>query len=90
MNEKIKSKVEFKNQLYKVYIKNSRNEADFLNFKKSVAELKELVSASKTSYLENLVKKIDDPTIQTKSYWTILHFFYNSKKVPLIPPLNKR
>ena len=33
MNEKIKSKVKSKNQLYKVYIKNDRNKADFFNFK---------------------------------------------------------
>ena len=31
MNEKIKSKVKSKNQLYKVCIKNGRNEVDFLN-----------------------------------------------------------
>ena len=33
MNEKIKSKVKSKNQLYKVYIKNDRNKTDFFNFK---------------------------------------------------------
>ena len=43
MNEKIKSKVKSKNQLYKVYIKNSRTEVDFLNVKNSIAELNELV-----------------------------------------------
>ena len=43
MNEKIKSKVKCKNQLYKVYIKNSRSEVDFLNLKDSIAELNELV-----------------------------------------------
>ena len=33
MNEKTKSKVKSKNELYKVYIKNDRNEVDFLNLK---------------------------------------------------------
>ena len=41
MNDKIKSKVKSKNQLYKVYI-NCRNEVDFFNLKNSVAELKTL------------------------------------------------
>ena len=40
MNEKIKYKVELKNQLYEVYINNSKNEVDFLIFKNYIAELK--------------------------------------------------
>ena len=87
MNEKIKSKVKSKNQLYKVYIKNGRNGVDFLNLKNSIAELNELVSTTRTSYYKNLGKKLNDPNIQTKSYWTILKSFHNNKKIPLIPLL---
>ena len=87
MNEKIKSKVKSKNQPYKVHIKNGRNEVSFLNLKNSIAELNELFSNTKTFYYENLGKKLNDPTIQTKSYWTILKSFYNNKKIPLTPPL---
>ena len=76
-----------KNQLYKVYIKNGRNEVNCLYLKNSIVELNELVSTSKASYYENLGKKLNDPTIQTKSYRTILKSFYNNKKIPLIPPL---
>ena len=32
-------------------------------------------------------KRLNDPTTNTKSYWTILKTFYNKKKIPLIPPL---
>ena len=87
MNEKIKSKVKSKNQLFKVYIENSSNEVDFLNLKNSIAELNKLISTTKTSYYENLGKKLNEATIQTKSYWTILKCFYDKKKIPLIPPL---
>ena len=82
MNDKIKSKVKSKNQLYKVYI-NCRNEVDFFNLKNSVAELNELVTTTKTSYYENLEKKLNDPTIKTKSCWTILKSFYDNKKFHL-------
>ena len=85
MNEKIKSKVKSKNQICKVYIKSGRNGVDFLILKNSIAEFNELASTTKTSYYENLGKKLNDPTIQTKSYWT--QIFYNNKKTPLIPPL---
>ena len=37
INEKIKSKVKSKTQLYKVYIRYGRNEADSLNLKNSIA-----------------------------------------------------
>ena len=80
-------KVKSKDQLYKLYIKNGRNELALLNLKNSVAELNELVSTTKTSYYENLGKKLNNPTIQTKSYWSILKSFYNNKKITLIPPL---
>ena len=80
-------KVKSKDQLYKLYIKNGRNELALLNLKNSVAELNELVSTTKISYYENLGKKLNNPTIQTKSYWSILKSFYNNKKITLIPPL---
>ena len=63
MNQKIKSKVKLKNKLYKVYIKNCTNEVDFLNLKNSIAELNGIISTTKTSYYENLGKKLNDQTI---------------------------
>ena len=87
MNEKIRSKVKSKNQLYKVCMKNGRNEVDFLSLKNSIAELNKLVSTTKISYCENFGEKLNDPTIKTKSYWTILKSFYNNRKIPLISPL---
>ena len=56
MNEKTKSKVKSRNQIYKVYIKNGRNEVDILNLKNSIAELNKLVSTTKICYCENLGK----------------------------------
>ena len=32
-------------------------------------------------------KKLNNPLLQAKTYWSILKTFYNDKKVPLIPPL---
>ena len=53
----------------------------------ALLRVNELLSTTKTSYYKNHGKKLNDPTIQTKFYWTILKSFYNNKKVPLIPPL---
>ena len=46
-----------------------------------------MVSSAKTLYYENLAKKLNNPLLQPKTYWSILKTFYNDKKIPLIPPL---
>ena len=86
MNETIKSKVKAKNILYKQYIQNGRFESDFIFLENLIAELNELISSTKTSYYENLGKKLNNPLLQAKAYWSILKTFYNEKKIPLISP----
>ena len=44
------------------------------------AELNELISTTKISHYENLGIKLNDPTIQTKSYRTVLNSFFNNKR----------
>ena len=50
-------------------------------------ELNELISSTKALYYDNLAKKLNNPLLQAKTYWSILKTFYNDKKIPLIPPL---
>ena len=87
MNETIKSKIKTKDKLYKQYIQNGRFEADFLLIESIIAEINDLITSTKTLYYENLAKKLNNPLLQAKTYWSILKTFYNGKKVPIIPPL---
>ena len=87
MNEIIKSKMKAKNKLYKQYIKNGRFESDFVFIESLVNEINELISNAKNLYYVNLAKKLNNPLLQAKTYWSILKTFYNDKKIPLIPPL---
>ena len=87
MNENIKSKIEAKNKLYQEYVKKGRQETDFCALEESVRNLNDLILQTKTSYYENLGRKLNDPTLQSKTYWSILKGFYNGKRVPVIPPL---
>ena len=80
MNEIIKSKMETKNKLYKQYILNGRFESDFVFIENLVTELNDLISHTKALYYENLSKKLSNPLIQAKTYWSILKTFYNDKK----------
>ena len=49
--------------------------------------MNDLISQTKTLYYENLAKKLNNPLLQAKTYWSILKTFYNDKKIPLTPPL---
>ena len=46
-----------------------------------------MIDTTKTLYYENLGKKLNNPLLQAKTYWSILKTVYNGKKIPLIPPL---
>ena len=62
-------------------------ESDFALLETLITELNELIATTKALYYENLGKKLNNPLVQAKTYWSILKTFYNGKKIPLIPPL---
>ena len=87
MNEIIKSKIKTKDLFFKQYIQNGRFESDFVFLESLITEINELISSTKKLYYENLAKKLNNPMLQAKTYWSILKTFYNEKKIPIIPPL---
>ena len=82
MNETIKSKIKAKNALYKKYVQNGRFKSDFVYLENLIIELNELISSTKALYYENLAKKLNNPLLQAKTYWSNLKTFYNDKKTP--------
>ena len=87
MSQNIKSKIKAKNKLYQVHIKKGRQETAFCALEESVRNLNDLILQTKTSYYEDLGKKLNAPKLQSKTYWFILKGFYNGKRVSVIPPL---
>ena len=87
MNETIKLKIKAKDNMYHKYFQNGRFESDFVLLETLITELNELIVTTKALYYENLGKKLNNPLVQAKTYWSILKTFYNGKKIPLIPPL---
>ena len=79
MNEIIKSKIKTKNLLFNQYIQNGRFESDFVFIENLITEINELISSTKNLYYENLAKKINNPLLQVKAYWSILKSFYKKK-----------
>ena len=87
MNETIKLKIKAKDNMYNKYLQNGRFESDFVLLETLITELNELIVTTKALYYENLGKKLNNPLVQAKTYWSILKTFYNGKNIPLIPPL---
>ena len=82
MNENIKSKIKTKNLPFKQYILNGRFESDFVFLENLITEINKLISSTKNLHYENLAKKLNNPLLQAKIYWSILKSFYNEKKKP--------
>ena len=53
----------------------------------AIIEVSDLIYKKKNDYYNALAKKQSDPTTSSKTYWSILKTFYNTKKVPIIPPI---
>ena len=87
MNETSKLKIKAKDNMYNKYLQNGRFESDFVLLETLITELNKLIVTTKVLYYENLGKKLNNPLVQAKTYWSILKTFYNGKKIPLIPPL---
>ena len=47
----------------------------------------DLIYEKKNDYYNALAKNLSDLTTSSKTYWSILKTFYNTKKVPIIPPI---
>ena len=47
----------------------------------------ERVSSSKEKHFKSLGKKLDDPFLGPKAFWSILNGFLGKMKIPVIPPL---
>ena len=53
----------------------------------AIAEVSALIYEKKNDYYNGLAKILSDPTTSSKTYWSILKTFYNTKKVPIIPSI---
>ena len=46
-----------------------------------------MILGAKNEYMLRMSKKLNDPSTAPKSYWSILNWFLNNKKIPSIPPI---
>ena len=83
----LKYKIQYKNSIHLKYLKHGRRNCDYVELQISIEELSKDISKSKEQYYDCVAKKLNNPRTSPKTYWAIMKTFYNSKKIPLIPPL---
>ena len=87
MTDFIKLNVDWRNSIYKTFLNSSKNLAEYNTLQQAIIEVSDLQYKKKNDYHSALAKKLSDPTISSKTYWSILKTFYNTKKVPIILPI---
>ena len=82
INETIKNKTKVRNNLFKQYIQNGRFESDFILIERLGNKLSDSISQTKALYYENLARKLNNPLLQAKTYWSILKTLKSSSNSP--------
>ena len=86
MTSNLRDKVNWKNSIYKDYLKNGKTNYQYIKLQHVISEASVAVSKGKDEYHRQLVQK-QVILVQSKTYWSILKRFYNRKKMPIIPSL---
>ena len=60
---------------------------DYLRLKEATVLVSQVIAKRKEDYHNFLASKLNNPKTSAKAYWSILKSFYNSNKIPIIPPL---
>ena len=77
---KAKIKIETRNLLCKQYTQNGKFESEFLLLETLIPELNKLISSSKSFHYEKLEeKKLNNPLLQAKTYWSFCKTFCKKK-----------
>ena len=86
INNKVKTMIQEKNKIYKLYLKNKSN---MLATKLETLQnlICETLENCKGKYYENISKKLCSQVIASKYYWSLLKIMLNDQKVPCIPPI---
>ena len=68
LNDHIKRLINFRNEIFKKYLKDGRPDSVYENLLIITWDLAEAVSSSKNVYYERLANKLNDPNTSAKAY----------------------
>ena len=75
MNDEIRNKMNYRNNFYQQLKKYRLNLTNFDVMNELTSELSSIISQRKNKYYSRLAKKLNDPQINAKTYWSILKTF---------------
>ena len=81
MTDFVKSKVEWRNSIYKTVLNSFKNLAQYNTLQQAITKVSDLIYEKKNDYYNAFAKKLSDLTSSSKTYWPILKTFFNTKKV---------
>ena len=88
MTSEIKQKLKEKTKVYNKYVKNKYDLGYKQLLHNKTVETSNLIANAKENYYKNEGKKLLDPSLGPKRYWSILNSFLGNKRMPTIPPLS--
>ena len=83
----LKSAIKRKHRVLWKYVRRGRSHEDWKTVKEIQAESSKKILDAKNSYYLKLGKKLSDPCIGIKEYWSVLNRMIQKKKFSKIPPL---
>ena len=87
MTNEIKQKLKEKAKVYKKYVKNNFDPGYKQLLDEKIQQSSKLVMDAKERYFSEQGKKLLDPSLGAKKYWSILNNFLQKKNIPIIPSL---
>ena len=86
-NTRHKTAIKCKHRVYKKFVKREHIPDEWEHVKQIRNETSRMIKAAKDNYFSSLGRKLSDPSIGVKAYWTTLNKVINNKKMTNIPPL---
>ena len=87
MTPEIKTAIKRKHRIYNKYVKRGHKPNDWENVRLTRNETSKIIRDAKEDYFACLGRKLSDPSVGIKTYWSTLNKIVNKKKTTNIPPL---
>ena len=86
MTSNLRDKVNWKNSIYKDYLKNGETNYHYTKLQHAISEVSVVISKEKDKHHRRLAQNLSDPSASSKTYWSILKDFIMGKKCQLFHP----
>ena len=87
MSNLIKSALRRKNRLHRKHASGRGGNDINKKLEEATDLVCNLITTSKAAYYKSIGEKLNDPTIRSKTYWSVLNSAMGKKKIPSIPPI---